>query len=72
MTEDQDPDAETASHRRRWPFVAAVVGIGVAAATVIKRRGARPSVIDLTEPGSAGSDADDAEATIGDDKPTTS
>jgi hypothetical protein len=51
--------------------VAAVVGLGVAAATVIKRRSARPSVIDLTEPGSAGSDAGDTEATIGDEKPTS-
>jgi hypothetical protein len=41
----------TGKHRRRrWPIVAAVVGIGAAATTIIKRRTSGPVLIDVTDP----------------------
>jgi hypothetical protein len=35
--------------RRRWPIVAAVLGAGAAAATILKSRSKRPDAIDITD-----------------------
>jgi hypothetical protein len=57
---------KTGHRRRRWPKVAAVIGLAAAAATVISRRiASRPTLIDVTEsrPATANDEAADLSTT---------
>jgi hypothetical protein len=56
------------TRRRRWPIVAVVIGIGAAAATIIKQRTNGPTLIDVTDPVPA-SRFDAADAPVADKGP---